>query len=228
MVNKFAISDIHGCLKTFKALLNKVDYKKTDELYLLGDFIDRGPDSKGVIDFVWELEEAGFYVRCLRGNHDQMMVDARRTMDLQQTWLVNGGDTTAENFNASHIRDIPARYFNFFEQLPYYLEVDSYIMVHAGFEFDMPNPFDEFHAMLWEREWYDRIDYRWLGDRKILHGHTPIIKSTMIKSLYNLETTQYLDIDAGCVHKGKEPGYGHLACFLLNEKEIIFQENIDF
>ena len=54
-MNKYAISDIHGCLKTFKALLTKLDFSKQDELYLLGDYIDRGPDSKGVIDYIWNF-----------------------------------------------------------------------------------------------------------------------------------------------------------------------------
>jgi len=52
LMKKFAISDIHGCAKTFKALLKKINFSKEDELYLLGDYIDRGPDSKGVIDYI--------------------------------------------------------------------------------------------------------------------------------------------------------------------------------
>ena len=55
-MRKIVISDIHGCLNSFKALLYKIVYSKRDELYLLGDFIDRGPDSKGVIDYIWKLQ----------------------------------------------------------------------------------------------------------------------------------------------------------------------------
>lgn len=59
------------CLKTFKSLLKKISVSKSDELYILGDFIDRGPQSKGVIDYIWELQKLGYIVHCLKGNHDQ-------------------------------------------------------------------------------------------------------------------------------------------------------------
>lgn len=58
-MRKFTISDIHGCAKTFKALLNRISFSKEDELYLLGDYIDRGPDSRGVIDHIWHLQKTG-------------------------------------------------------------------------------------------------------------------------------------------------------------------------
>jgi fructose-1,6-bisphosphatase len=58
-LRQFAISDIHGHLKTFQALLKRIDFTVHDELYLLGDFIDRGPDSKGVIDHIEELRATG-------------------------------------------------------------------------------------------------------------------------------------------------------------------------
>ena len=66
-MRKFAISDIHGCLKSFEALLDKIQLSTSDELYILGDYIDRGPDSKGVIDYIWKLEQEGYAVKCLRG-----------------------------------------------------------------------------------------------------------------------------------------------------------------
>ena len=227
-MNRYAISDIHGCLKTFKSLLTKLNFTKEDELYILGDFIDRGPSSKGVIDFIWELKESGFNVMCLKGNHDQMMLDARNSLSLQRTWLINGGHSTIENFNADSILDIPQKYFQFLEELPLYIEVENYILVHAGFMFDMPNPFDEVHSMLWQRDWYDRINYNWLGDRIIVHGHTPILKKDIITMLKEIKANQYIDIDCGCVHKDKKEGLGYLACLILNEKKIKFEENKDF
>ncbi len=69
-MRKLAIGDIHGCNKTFKALLDQINLSKDDELTLLGDYIDRGPDSKGVIDTIINLQSSGYQVRALRGNHD--------------------------------------------------------------------------------------------------------------------------------------------------------------
>lgn len=227
-MRKFTISDIHGCLKTFKALLNKIEFTKEDELYLLGDFIDRGPNSKGVFDDIWKMQKDGYSVFCLRGNHDQMMLDAQHDLRWSRSWMLNGGDTTVESFNANLISEIPKVYFDFIEAMPYYIEVENYILVHAGFSFDMPNPFDELNSMLWKRKWYLNINFHWLGDRTIIHGHTPIGKKAIEEMLEKIDDTQVLNIDSGCVHKGKGLQYGDLACFELISQQLFFQKNIDF
>lgn len=227
-MNKYAISDIHGCLKTFQGLLKKIKFSKEDELYLLGDYTDRGPDSKGVIDYIWELQSKNYQVFCLRGNHDQMMLDALHSSKWQRNWLLNGGWTTIGSFGANNLSDIPQKYFHFLKDMPYFFEVDEYILVHAGFSFDMPNPFDELHSMLWKRNWYQSINYLWLGNRIIIHGHTPCSKKDVNTMLKNMSRNQYLDIDTGCVFKGKTQGLGELTCFDLGNRKLIFQENLDF
>lgn len=75
-MKKYAITDIHGCNKTFQALLDKIAFTTADALYLLGDYIDRGPDSKGVFDTIFNLQETGHSVHCLRGNHEAMFLDS--------------------------------------------------------------------------------------------------------------------------------------------------------
>jgi len=71
-MRQIAISDIHGCARTFQALLDKIQLSTNDQLYLLGDYIDRGPDSKGVIDTILGLINAGYRVQTLMGNHEKM------------------------------------------------------------------------------------------------------------------------------------------------------------
>ena len=100
---KIAISDIHGCCKTFKALLNKIKFNSNDELYLLGDYIDRGPDSKGVIDYIWQLQKEGYQVNCLRGNHEQMMLRAAFVENKLDHWMRNGGETTLFSFGNTSV-----------------------------------------------------------------------------------------------------------------------------
>ena len=73
----FAIGDIHGCSKTFKKLLlDKIKINKSDTIYCVGDYIDRGEDSKGVIDFILDLRAEGYTIHTLRGNHEQMLLDS--------------------------------------------------------------------------------------------------------------------------------------------------------
>ena len=70
-MRRFAISDIHGCARTFEALLDRIAFTSQDELYLLGDYIDRGGDSKGVLDLIFRFQKEGYAVQCLLGNHEQ-------------------------------------------------------------------------------------------------------------------------------------------------------------
>jgi len=222
---RYAISDIHGCLKSFQALLKKIKFSKKDELFLLGDYIDRGPDSKGVIDYIWHLQAEGYKLQCLKGNHEQMMLDARQDMSKQRMWLMNGGMTTSESFNAAKLSDIPKRYFHWMEELPHYLEVDQYILVHAGLNFDVGNPLDHKHSMLWIRKWYEQINYDWLGDRIIIHGHTPTMKTIIQKRAKDLDFRPALVIDNGCVFKND--GLGSLIAYNLDKQSLHFQVRVE-
>src|SRR5215213_6317702 len=90
MPRTLAIGDIHGCLTALDTLLGFVQPKPDDRLVFLGDYVDRGPDSKGVLDRVIELHKAGRAV-CLRGNHEIMMAAARGGRDDYRFWLRVGG-----------------------------------------------------------------------------------------------------------------------------------------
>ena len=119
-MKKFAISDIHGCNITFKALLEKIDFQKTDELYMLGDYVDRGPNSKGVIDAILELQKEGYFVKCLMGNHEEAMIKARKDMQMLYNWLEWGGRETLESFGTRIVHEIPQKYWDFMDSLDFY------------------------------------------------------------------------------------------------------------
>lgn len=224
-MTRWAISDIHGCAKTFKALLDKIQLVKEDELYLLGDYIDRGPDSKGVIDHIWHLQKEGYHVHCLRGNHEQLALNSKTDRDDQFIWLINGGDETLISFDTDVETGLPAPYLEFIENLPYFFEVDSYILVHAGLNFDIPNPFEATHSMLWVRGWYKNINHQWLAGRIIVHGHTPQKKYAIEHQLKKLSNQSIIDIDCGCVFNMKD--MGHLCAFNLDTRQLVFQANVD-
>ena len=213
---RYAISDIHGCNQTFLALLKQISFSKEDELFLLGDYIDRGPDSKGVIDTIWRLQAEGHTIRCLRGNHEQMAIKfARGGGENIDHWMRNGGGTTLASFD----NYMEEKYVQWMEDLPYHLESPGYILVHAGFDFFGP-PLENKKAMIWERRWYAAIDYDWLGDRTILHGHTPIPKTEIENMRDVIAIHQVLDIDAGCVFTRGQ--YGRLCAFDMDQRELTF------
>lgn len=226
-MKKFAISDIHGCAKTFKALLARISFSPEDELYLLGDYIDRGPDSKGVIDHIWHLQETGHTVHCLRGNHEQMFLHAIDARDeLLGINEARGYAETIASFGTSNIDQVPKTYVKWMKNLDFYLEVDQYILVHAGLNFSTGKPFENRREMIWIRYWYEEIDRAWLGDRIIVHGHTPIHQLDIKNSIQELGEIPAIDIDNGCPFESS--GLGNLCAFELRTQTFTFQANIDY
>lgn len=226
-MRRFAISDIHGCKKTFEALLDRIALSTGDEVYLLGDYIDRGKDSKGVVDYIWKLQDQGYTVHCLMGNHEMMMLEADDGLPSMSTWLYNGGYETLESFGADSPSQIPDEYFHFFQELSFYEEVDEYILVHAGLDFETGDPLGDTESMIWIRDWYENIDREWLEERIIIHGHTPINRSQIQHLHANLDDFKVLDIDAGCVFDRPQLGVGYLCAFEMNSRELYFQKNIE-
>src|SRR3954452_10553358 len=86
---RFVIPDIHGCSRTFRRLVSEViRLQAGDELYLLGDMIDRGPDSKGVLDFIFQMRHEGFTVKGVKGNHEEMCLRAEEGLEMMGLWIV--------------------------------------------------------------------------------------------------------------------------------------------
>jgi len=225
-MRKIAISDIHGCLKTFDALLDKINYTKEDKLYLVGDFVDRGPDSKGVIDRILDYQEQGHQIVCLKGNHEKMMEDALTERKEYSHWYTYGGKQTMESFRASSLSGVESKYWNFIANLELIVLDDPYIFVHAGLNFKLLNPLIDSKAMLWIRNWYQNINKDWLKDRIIIHGHTPQTKEYIQQNFLLKKQLQYLDIDAGCFHVN-HPEMGHLCAFDITNDQLYFQKNVD-
>lgn len=224
LMRKFAISDIHGHLVTFKALLQQLDFSREDELFLLGDFIDRGPDSKGVIDHVEHLKASGYRVQCLRGNHEQMAIDAPTDLTTRNAWLRYGGRETCDSFGTRDF-SVPDDYLAWMSGLPFYLQTDGYLFVHAGIDTFKSKPLDDWESMLWARYWSDKIDREWLGDRIIVHGHTPTPYQDIQLSTLTLEHLPVINIDAGCFATHKQ-GMGYLCALELGSNALTFQENV--
>jgi serine/threonine protein phosphatase 1 len=99
LINRYVIPDIHGCIHTIQYAIEKIIRPvKTDELYFTGDFINKGPDSKAVLDYIFHLREKGFYIRSVRGNHEQMLLDAIEDKSLSEDFKLKGGINTLESF----------------------------------------------------------------------------------------------------------------------------------
>ncbi|WP_375563337.1 metallophosphoesterase [Bernardetia sp. OM2101] len=132
---------MHGCLFTFEALLKQIKLTKNDQLFLLGDYINKGKNSKGVVDLIIKLQENqeknGYQIFPLRGNHEQMLIEDYEGISTNE-YL----DKT-NNYSELH--------YKFVSNLSYFYELDNYFLVHAGFNVEINNPFLDFETMLWKR-----------------------------------------------------------------------------
>jgi len=224
LTRQIAISDIHGCVKTFKKLvLDKIELSKKDTLYLLGDYINKGPNSKGVIDFIFSLQEAGYQVKCLRGNHEQYLIDALQFSWEEIAFKNRGGRETLASFNANTVHDIPAKYLDFLKSLSFYIELEKYLLIHAGLNFDLTDPFKDDFSMLNIRNM--EVAPERIGNRIIIHGHVPTTYQDIEASLR--PENHHICIDAGCVYHHIH-ALNHLVALELNSQKLHIQKNIDY
>lgn len=230
---RYAISDIHGCYRTFNALLDTLKLTKEDTLYILGDFVDRGPHSKEVLDKIILLKEEGYSIECIKGNHDDWFLEYLTTeMESRYfgNWLLNGGDSTLRSFKAESSEDIDPKYTDFLKSLPTHIELDDYVLVHGGLNLYLKDPINGTTDgdKMWER-CYGVESFeggKWpLGDKKLVVGHT-IRTSDQIRKY--VEYAHVYMIDNGCVFNHlRNKGYGNLAYLNLDTKEVKFQNNIE-
>lgn len=222
----YFIGDVHGCRRTLEALLERLRLKAGDAVVFMGDLVDRGPDSKGVVDTAWQLQASGIQTVCLRGNHEQMILDALEDRYCRENWLeLNGGPQTLESFGVSKPEDIPEKYLEFFQSMPLWYETEGYLCVHAGVNFYFPDPLEDTISLLWARRWYGDINYEWLGNRILLHGHTPMPLETIEQQLQLLTQQKYLNLDNGCVYAPthSDKGLGHLLAFQADTRQLHVQ-----
>ena len=220
MPRTFAIGDIHGCSKTLQALVNEeIDVKPGDTLYFIGDYIDRGPDSKGVIDFILELQSLGIIVNPLRGNHEQMMLESVRSESDYNHWLLNGGEETLHSFGVESFDKMDQQYQTFFQNTNFIFQTTNVIYVHAGLNFENDDIFEDKHAMMWIR--HRPIHTEKLKGKMLIHGHTPQPVDLIIT-----QSGPVLNIDAGCVYT-ERPGYGYLVAYEIGIKKFFAIRNCE-
>src|SRR5882757_2838063 len=172
----FAIGDIHGCLEQLQRLVAACEARaggRATRFVFLGDYVDRGPDSRGVIDYLLERRQARpEAVVCLRGNHEQLALDAHIDARAMPVWLRNNGASTQENY-PEHDGCISPLHLGWLSTLPFCHDDGLRFFVHAGVDLDVPLKAQRPEVMLWMREPFltdsDRIDC----GRFIVHGHTP-------------------------------------------------------
>ena len=217
---RYVIADIHGGAKTFQALLDKINLCLKDCLYLLGDYVDRGPDSKGVLDIILKLAEAGYDVRPIRGNHDDMMLRcATGNHDtFSECWMESWGRETLKSFGVEHPVDLPFCYVTIIESMPYIRFDDHFVFVHAGLDMNKPYPIIESSSIT--MTWGDNGDIKIerLGGRRLVTGH----KINPLVLIKKSQSKNHILLDNGAF-TNEHPHFGNLVALNLDTQEFIVQ-----
>lgn len=137
MKRTLAIGDIHGCLTPLKRLWDFIDPKPEDQIVFMGDYVDRGPDTKGVIDFLLGLQP-DFNMTFLSGNHEEKFFLSNINRGELAHWIADwGGGATLESYGPGGFDDVPDSHWEFLRKTLPYLETDDHIFVHANLEADV-------------------------------------------------------------------------------------------
>lgn len=226
----FVVGDCHGCLKTLRHLLEaKVGIAKTDFVMLLGDLIDRGPESAQLVDYIIDLQAKGINISSIRGNHEQMFIDALSDEYGFRNWMLNGGDSTILSYKRlfgqsfSFPNDLPESHLSFFSNLPYYYIYNIFVLVHGGINCNISNPFEDTFALLWSR--MESLPHSFMPDKTFVFGHTPT-PLEKIKSAVKLHQHRLIPLDAGCVYAGIKSDLGYLVALDLDSLELHWVYNM--
>jgi serine/threonine protein phosphatase 1 len=196
----YVVGDIHGCLGPLERLLTKIAPRSDDEVVFVGDYIDRGPQSREVVDRL-----LGLPFRCvfLLGNHERMLLDFLAGED-EEIYLENGGRATLASYGGDPDH-IPAAHLAFFRRLQPMYETPDYLFVHAGIRPLVPVTEQDLQDLIWIRQEF----FKFIGKypKPVVFGHTPLRQVLM--------ADDRIGIDTGCVFGGK------LTCLKLPQREII-------
>lgn len=220
MNRTIVIGDIHGCIRTLQGLLyDIVKIDATDNIIFTGDYIDRGKNSKEVVDEIMKLIDDNYNITLIRGNHEQMLLNSYYHPQLLEQWKFNGAKSTLKSFEIEDITKLPEKYLKFFNSTIFYIELDEYFVTHAGMNFEIDNPLDDLYSMLWTRN--RSIDTKKINGKALIVGHTPSDLDEIKKNISNKMRL----LDGGCVYYDMKSGKGFLVALDLTNNQLYYLQN---
>ncbi|MEM9368794.1 MAG: metallophosphoesterase family protein [Planctomycetota bacterium] len=205
-MRRFAIGDIHGCGKALRTLVTEISPDADDQLVFLGDYVDRGPDSRDVVDQILELQTRAEVIP-LRGNHEIMLLGVAAGTCDPDLWLRSGGQATLASYGGS-IDRIPAEHIAFLESTLRLHESESEIFVHAMYREDLEMQKQAEETLFWEHL-PDPLPGPHFSGKRVVLGHTPQPGGEI------LLTPHLVCLDTYCF------GGGYLSAMNLDDQSVI-------
>jgi serine/threonine protein phosphatase 1 len=166
-----AIGDIHGCLTALQTVLAAVDPRPEDTVVTLGDYADRGPEVRGVLEALLDLSRQTRLVTLL-GNHDETMLNVcRGRTELLPDWLLFGGDATLASYGTGIPAEVWPRHLDFLARCPLWFETERHFFVHANYWSDVPFDRQPRDVLIWE-SLKRRVPDRHFSGKTAIVGHT--------------------------------------------------------
>ena len=196
----FAIGDIHGCISHLDNMMDTLDINaENDTLVFIGDYIDRGLDSKGVVNTILDIRKRIKNVVCLLGNHEQMFLNYYLEGRDEDLFMHNGGTNTLVSYGITgagkkHLT-VPDDHMEFFTTLQTFYSTDNYIFVHAGLRPGIPMERQHLDDLLWIRHQFINSPHDF--GKIVVFGHTPLSFTTP------LINKNKIGLDTGAVYGGK-------------------------
>ena len=213
----YAVGDVHGCLDQLERLLDRVQPDlERDVLLFVGDYIDRGPESRGVVDYVLRLQQKypREHIICLKGNHEAMLLEFLQGVK-RERFLFNGGlhtvlDYWGDNWDSLKELLLPPEHEEFYRELRLYYETPEFIFVHGGLKPGVPLKEQQEDDLLWIRGEFIASPEDF--GRLVIFGHTPFKQP--------LQMPNKIGIDTGAVYGN------YLTCLKLPEKEFFIKGQV--
>ncbi|MEA5597817.1 metallophosphoesterase family protein [Rivularia sp. UHCC 0363] len=214
---RIVIGDVHGHYQGLMQLLEAIAPVAEDQVYFLGDLIDRGPQSSQVVDFVKNNSYP-----CLLGNHEHMLVkiltDKKTSTPSVQGWLYSGGQATLASYGTGKI---PQEHLEWFQSLPLYLDLGDIFLVHAGVDPTKTIEEQSAEQFCWIRDQFHSIKKPYFSDKVIIVGHTITFTFPEIPPGKIARGAGWLDLDTGAYH----PRSGWLSAFDVTNR-LVYQVNV--
>ena len=211
----FAIGDIHGCDEALDCLLTDIDPTEEDTFIILGDVIDRGPNSRRTIELLLGLKRISNLI-LIMGNHEEMLFEAlqRGPRGLKTSrWMQHGGIPMLASYGGQ-VEDIPTFHLDFLaDGLPYY-ETETDIFVHANLDEDLPLEQQSIDSLRWRHLSGDEQPH--CSGKRVICGHTPMHSGIpqVFDGWVGIDTFAYggmfltaINIDTDEIHQANQRGY---------------------